>query len=378
MAMPLLSSAFRRSASRANLLSRAVAGILAVSAVATPLLCVTAPAAAQEEKKTKFRFGDPVLPLDGKWSEDRTPEFTDGMAYAVLFFNSKSQASRKGFLQFWDIQDRYSGQVQLVFFTNEKIDLAESYITNRGVKRGIVPVGADGGKKSWDAWMKATEQSGDLCLFIVDKKKRLVWAGDPGDHDLSRILTMVLADRYDPLSEEKARPAIEAARRAGKIRNYTESYMHYDTAVAVNPALFSNVALEKYKFMLTEARDPKSGAAYGKSLLALYADNASALIDLALMIATDKDLTERDTALADDAVKRVYALSSPAPRPSEPSILTRLASYQFATGKVQDAVELQMEAWMIAPESAKPAYKTKLDQFRNAAKAQAAKAGSGT
>ncbi len=375
MAMFHRSSAFRRSACGATLFARVVTGVLAVATLATPTLLLAAPAAAQDENKTKFRLGDHVPPLDGKWAGDHGPDFTDGMVYAVLFFNSRSQGSRKGFLQFWDIQDRYAGQVQLVFFTNEKIGDADAYITNRGVKRGQVPVGADGDKKSWDAWMKATGQSGDLCLFIVDKAKRLVWAGDPGDNDLHRIFTLVLADRYDPISEAKARPALEAARRAGKIRNYRDAYQHYETAIAVNPKLFSNIALEKYKFMVTEARDPKAGAAYGKQLLETYHDDGSALIDLALMIVSDQEIKERDTALAEAAVGRMLSLAAPAPKPSEPSLLSRYATYQFQTGKVKEAVDSQMEAWMIAPESAKAAYKIKLDQFRNALKASEAKAG---
>lgn len=361
-------------ASARRLASRLLVCLLGVAALGSSI-AVTRPAMAQEEPKKKFRWGDPVPELDGKWAADIRPDFTEGKAYAVLFWGNDAQVSRRAFLQFWDIKDKFAGQIQLVFFTQLKLDDATAYIANRGMKHELVPVGSDSEKKGWDKWMKATGQKGDFALFIVDRKKRLVWGGDPGDIDLPRIVNLVLADRFDPISEEKAAPALEAARRAGKIRNYTEAYMHYDTAIAVNPALFSNIALEKYKFMITEARDPKAGSEFGKSLLASYTDNASALIDLANMIVSDTEIKERDTALADEAVKRVYALSAPAPRPSDPSILSRLASYHFATGKTKDAVELQMEAWMIAPESAKPAYKIKLDQFRNEAKKAAAKAG---
>ncbi|MBL9118380.1 MAG: hypothetical protein JNL80_00525 [Phycisphaerae bacterium] len=378
--LPTAAPAFRASGRTRwlGLAGRIVAGLLLVSTVGSAFMATSSAMAQEEEKKKKFRFGDPMPTLEGKWAGDVQPDWAEGKAYAILFWGSEAQASRKAFLQFWDIKDKYAGQINLVFFTSEKLDEATAYITNRGVKQELVPVGADVEKKGWNAWMKATGQSGDFALFIVDKKRRLVWGGDPGDIDLPRIVNLVLSDKYDPISEEKARPALEAARRAGKIRNYNESYMHYDTAIAVNPSLFTNIALEKYKFMLTEARDPKNGAAYGKSFLSSYGDNASALIDLAVMIVTDTDLKERDTALAEEAVKRVYAMSAPAPRPADPSILTRLATYQFATGKLKDAVELQMEAWMIAPESAKPAYKIKLDQFRNEAKKEAAKAGAGS
>jgi tetratricopeptide (TPR) repeat protein len=305
------------------------------------------------------------------------PDFSTGKVYAVLFWGTKAQASRRAMLQFGELRNRYAGQVHLVIFTNEQLDDATSYITNRGMRWEQVPVGSNSDKKSWDNWMKASGQSGEFALFLVDKQQRLVWGGDPGDIDLSRILDLVLADRYDPVLEEKARPAVDAARRAAKIRNYSEAYMHYDTAVNLNPALFSNVALEKYKFMITEARDPKAGAEYGKSLITLYADNPSALVDLAVMIMTDPDIKERDTELAETAAKRVYAVSAPAPRPSDPSVLSRLATYQFEVGKTKEAIELQMEAWMIAPESAKPAHKTKLDQLRAAAKAKDAAAAKG-
>lgn len=351
-----------------RIVPRVLAAFLAMSVVGGALMTTTA-AVAQDENKKKFRFGDPMPELDGKWAGDLRPEFSDGKAYIVLFIGAQAQPSRRAILQLGDVRNRYVGQIDLVLFTKEKVEDGKMLTLNRGMKWERTPVGHDGeSKKTWDGWMKATNQPSELALFVVDKHKRLVWGGDPGDIDLIRVLDLVLADKFDPISEERATPAIAAARRAGKIRNYSEAYMHYDSAIAVNPALFSNIALEKYKFMVTEAQDRKAGEAFGRSLLVSYADNPAALVDLAVLITTDPDIKERDKALAEDAVKRVYALASPAPRPTDPSVLARLATFQFASGRAKEAVELQMEAWMIAPETSKPAYKTKLDQYRNAAK----------
>jgi hypothetical protein len=341
-----------------------VALLIAITAVSTASV-----AHAQDDKK-KLRWGDDAPELEADWLSDIRPDFIDGVVYLVLFWSDDSVASKKALLQLWELQERYSGQVGIVLMVNEKLSELEGYLDARGIKHGGVPIGADKNKSSWNKWMTASGQKSNLAIFIVNGDKKVVWGGDPGDPDLLRVLPRVLIDRYDPVAEAKAQPALEAARRAGKIRNYRDSYLHYDTAISVNPRLFSDIALEKYKFMVTDARDPQAGATYGKSLLETYADDGSALIDLANMIVSDPDIKERDTELADAAVKRMLALSAPSPRPTDPSLLSRYAAFQFATGKVREAVDSQMEAWMVAPESAKSSYKIKLDQYRNALKTQ--------
>jgi hypothetical protein len=348
----------------ARSLAALVALLIAITAVST-----VAPAHAQDDKK-KLRWGDEAPALEADWLGDLRPEFKSGVAYLVLFWNEDSVASKKALLQLWELGQKYSGQVGLVLVGNEKLADIEGYLNARGIRPTGVPVGADKNKSSWNKWMTASGQKSNLAIFIVNGSNKVVWGGDPGDPDLLRVLPRVLVDRYDPVAQARAQPALDAARRAGKIRNYRDSYLHYDTAVAVNPRLFSDIAMEKYKFMVTEARDPEEGAKYGKSLLETYADDGSALIDLANLIASDPDIKERDMELAEAAVKRMLALSAPSPRPSDPSLLTRYASFQFATGQIREAVDSQMEAWMIAPESAKSSYKVKLDQYRNALKAQ--------
>lgn len=349
--------------------------MLAPATAAVTALSTTPAVHAQDDSKKKLRWGDSAPALEADWMNDLRPEFREGTAYLVLFWNEDSAASKKALLQLWELGNKYSGQVGLVLLGNVKLAELEGYLNARGVNQNGVPIGADKNKASWNAWMTASGQKGNLAMFIVDRNEKVVWGGDPGDQDLFKVLNLVLANRYDPVSMEKAQPAIDAARRAGKIRNYRESYQHYDTAISVNPRLFSDIALEKYKFMVTDARDPKAGSVFGKQLLETYADDGSALIDLALMISSDADIKEKDTELAEAAVKRMLALSAPAPRPTDPSLLTRYAAYLFANGKMKEAVDAQMEAWMIAPESAKAAYKIKLDQYRNALKAANAKAG---
>ncbi len=358
--MPM--STFGTSAARC--LAALLALLIAITAVSTATT-----AHAQDDKK-KLRWGDDAPELDADWMGDIRPDFKDGIVYLVLFWNEDSVASKKALLQLWELGEKYSGQVGMVLLGSEKLADLEGYLNARGIKQDGVPIGADKNKSSWNKWMTASGQKSNLAIFIVNGDKKVVWGGDPGDPDLLRVLPRVIIDRYDPVAEAKAQPALDAARRAGKIRNYRDSYLHYDTAISVNPRLFSDIALEKYKFMVTEARDPEAGAAYGKSLLETYADDGSALIDLANLIVGDPDIKERDTELAEAAVKRMLALSAPSPRPTDPSLLSRYATYQFTTGKVREAVDSQMEAWMIAPESAKSSYKIKLDQYRNALKAQ--------
>jgi thiol-disulfide isomerase/thioredoxin len=337
---------------------------MALVAVAA-LAFFTSTASAQQKR---LKVGDTAPGIYVRdWFNGSGTVIEPEKVYVVEFWATWCAPCKKSIPHLNELHKRFQGKATIIGVSNEETDTVRSFVSQRGGGMSYL-VGVDEDQKTTKAWMEAAGQSGIPVAFIVNRDRKVVWIGHPLDAQFDRVLEAVVDGKYDPVAENKARPAIEAARRAAKIRNYREASSHFDAAIAVNPAVFSNIALEKYKMLLVDAGDAKGAAAYGRELLKTYSENGIALGDLAVLIMTDEAIKERDVELAEKAAAGMVAAGGR----TDPEILSRLAAVQFATGKVQEAVETQMEAWMGAPEVDKAAFKTKLDQYRNAlTKAQA-------
>jgi hypothetical protein len=231
-------------------------------------------------------------------------------------------------------------------------------------------VAIDDSNKTSEAWMQAAGQNGIPCAFIVGRDNRVAFIGHPLDDQFEKTLKAVVAGRFDPAADAKGRPHLEAARRAAKVKNFKDAGLHYDNAIAADPKSFAWVAGEKYKMLLNDEKSPKAAAAYGQTVLQTFASDPIALGAFGVMILTDPDIKDRDTALAEAAGKAMMASGNK----TDPDILDRLAVIQFNTGKVAEAVDTQMEAWMVAGPADKAAYKLRLDAYRAALSRKSAEA----
>ncbi|MDZ4754405.1 MAG: TlpA disulfide reductase family protein [Phycisphaerae bacterium] len=333
---------------------RILHGLMALVVCAAAVFCSLGAMA-----ETKLKIGATAPPLSiSDWINGGSSVVEPDKVYVVVFWATGSGSVP----HLNDIQQKYKGRVTLIGVSKEAAKTVKAYVQSKGATMNYL-IGVDENGKTSKDWLETEGKAILPTAFIVNRDRKVVWIGHPGEQEFERVIAAVVAGKYDPVAENKARPAVEAARRAAKLRNYREAFAHYETAIGVDPALFSSLALEKYKIMLNDAGDAKGAAAYGRSLLKSYADNGMVLGDLAVMVLTDPAIKEPDTELANLAAKQMLSAAGR----SDAAILSRLAAVQFATGLTSESVETQMEAWMMAPEAAKAAYKVKLDQYRNAA-----------
>jgi thiol-disulfide isomerase/thioredoxin len=341
----------------------------AFAAVTVVLATVAASALGQS---AKLAVGDKAPPMHvSQWING--PELTGfdpNKVYVVEFWATWCGPCKRAIPHLNELHQKLSGRgVTIIGVSNEKADVVVPFVQAKGSGMSYT-VAIDDNNKTTAAWMEAAGQKGIPCSFIVGKDNRIAYIGHPMDDEFERILRAVASGRFDPASDKKGRPFIDAARRAANVKNFRDAARHYASAIEVDPKTFSWAGLERYKMHLLKERNPQAAAAYGLSFIETFAGDGIALGDFAVMIVSDSEITDRDFALAETAAAAMIATAGR----TDPQILDRLATVQFHTGKVQEAVDTQLEAWMAASAADKSAFKLRLDTYRAALNRKAGEA----
>lgn len=227
-------------------------------------------------------------------------------------------------------------------------------------------VAIDPEKKVNQAFMKAAGQNGIPCAFVIGQNNKIVFIGHPMSDEFAKAVKYSLLGRYDPILTAKAQPILDAARRSFKLKNYKEGYLRLDEVIALDPGIFSDVAIEKYRVLLNDEKDAARAKAYAKDLTTAMssAGDAGALRDLALTLSSVPGMSEYDNDLALAAAEAMVKASASA----DPSAQSTLASVFYARGDFAKAVEAQKKAVRLADPSCKAAYKPTLDAYELALK----------
>ena len=142
--------------------------------------------------------------------------------------------------------------------------------------------------------------------------------------------------------------------------------IHYDKVIALDKRVFADIALEKFEMYLVDMNEPDRAYTYATSLIdEEYASDAQLLIDLAEKIATDPDIPDEKRRF-DVAVKSAKAAIETIRSENKYKALSALAKVHYASGELQEAVNLQREAWFLAEPRHKSEFKHDLDSYDSA------------
>jgi len=313
-------------------------------------------------QQSKLRVGDPAPALSvDEWVNGEGPGSLDNeKVYVVEFWATWCGPCRQSIPHLNELHEQFSGKgLTILGISDEKPETVKPWVQSKGSGMSY-QVGIDSDKSMNQAWMEAAGQKGIPCAFVVGKTGKIVYIGHPLDPQFDKTVKAALSGRFDPQLQAKAKPIVDAARRAAKVKNWREAYRFYDEALALDPKVLAAYALERYKVQLTQEKDTEGAAKYGRSILQTYADDPSFLGDFAEAIVTDPDLTPRDLELAKAAAAEMLKTAGR----GSPALLAKLAAVQYHTGDVQAAVETQMEAWMGASKNEKAEFKRQLDAYR--------------
>ncbi|MHC5113373.1 MAG: TlpA disulfide reductase family protein [Planctomycetota bacterium] len=331
------------------------------------ILCLAlVPAAAAQRDKLKEGNTAPGLDIE-EWVHGEEIEIKKGNVYVIVFFTTDCIECRAVFPILSEIQEMYADQdVHVLAISPEDKRTVKRFV--RGMGGDIkFRVGVDRRNSSERAWKDASGIKGIPALgFIVDKKMKVQHFGLPGDIEFMRVLMLVIEGRYDARLWRTAKPLLEAAKNARKVKNWRVAHKMLDDVVKVDPEIFAFMTLDKFEMMIVDEADPEAAYKYANKLVDDYAGDPDLLVRLARKIATDTKIPEDKRDL--DVALKAADVAASSLSSKEPDKYAVPALVHYRAGRIGEAVKLQRRAYMVARPMRKPYYKRVLREYQEAAK----------
>jgi len=294
-----------------------------------------------------------------------------GKTYVIEFWATWCVPCKKAIPHLSDLYQKHKNRGLVVIgVSDEPPATVKPFVASMGSSMSYRVV-CDNEKKTGTDWMQAAGRNGIPCAFIV-RDSKILWIGNPIDpkDKFDSALLAALTGRYNPELTRRAKPTVDAANAAIRVKNYKDAGKHFDAVLAIDREFFGDIAVRKYRMLSSDANDPAAARQWGESMLDLYSRDGQTLGELALLIAKDDSIKTRDFELAIRAADAAGQASGKA----DPAALALRAEVRASAGKYSEARELQYEAWMAASTSEKAEYKRVLDNYTK----QASKAKAGT
>lgn len=316
----------------------------------------------------KLAVGDKAPGLDiDKWVTGKETTIEPGQVYVVEFWATWCAPCRKSMPHLDALQKQYADDgLTIIGISDEERSKVEQFAKSPA-GRVSYTLAVDRNQSTKRAWFDAAGLKGIPAAFVVDREGKIVYIGHPMSPEFEQILPKVLSGRYDPKLTKAAEPTIRAAENARKMRNWRMAMRHYDEVINQKPELFVNVALDKFEMLLLDMDSPKEAYQFVRRdfMSRLYANDAEAMQMLAQKIATDPkiDQSKRDMDLALHLVTTALRLEGQ----NNAKALAAVASIKYHRGELQEAIELQKQAYFNARPQAKQEFRRTLMVYQDAA-----------
>lgn len=326
---------------------------------------------ASAQNRLKVGGAAPGLDIK-KWFNGPAVTIQPGKTYIVEFWATWCAPCKRSIPHLNELHKKYASKgLVMIGVSDEKEDVVEGFLQSWSDRMTYL-VAVDRDKATSRAWMEASGQKGIPCAFVVDRAGKVVHIGNPLDSNFDRIVLATLLGKYDPKKEAAAAPALAAADRAIQYRNWRDAYKHMDEVVALDPSLFSDVARRRFETMMVEEKNEAGAYAYARTLLDLHSNDPLSLGLMGVDIASNPKYA--DSSRNYDLALEFAEAARRGAGERNPAALHVLALVQFHRGEFEEAVENQMQAWMIAEPADKAEFRRALDRYRGAAEKAAASA----
>ncbi len=331
------------------------------------LLCLvmTVPAFGQRKK---LNPGDAAPGIDIEaWVKGDEIAIEEGSVYLVEFWATWCLPCRKSIPHLTELQRKYEAEgLKVIGISDEEKDVVSNFVRNQRTAMDYT-VAVDRRKSTTRAWLQAAGLKGIPAVFMVDRKGRIAFIGNPlADREkMDSILDRVIRGRFDARLEYQAVPQLKAARNARKMRNWRLARKHYQDVIDLDPKIFAEVAVELFDMYLVSMNEADEAYSYVETLReGAFQDDAGALRMLAEKIASDPkiDQESRDVDLALGLAKAARQVAGA----SDPKTLATRAFVHYHRGEYDEAVEYQRRAYFVALPSRKPQYRRTLVSYQEA------------
>lgn len=335
--------------------------------VLSAALCMTLAAAAYGQDK--LGVGDTAPGLDIEtWVKGDETKIQEGNVYVVEFWATWCAPCKRSIPHLTKLQEQYADEgltIIGVSADDKDTETVEKFVRSQGGKMAYT-VAVDRRQGTKRAWFDAAKQNGIPCAFVVDRRGKVAWIGNPLDEEFDATLKGVMTGRFDPKLSKKAQPILEAARTARKLQNWRSASKYYDEVINLDPGIFAAVALEKFDMLLLDMDDRTQAYEFARSGLMdqQFASDVGALQMLSEKIAHDPKIDESKRDL--DAALEVAQASRRLAGQNDPTALAAVASVHFKRGEVDQAISLQKQAYFNAVPKKKPEFKRILTMYQGA------------
>ena len=329
-------------------------------------LALTAAASGQN---SKLSIGDNAPGLDIEtWVKGEQVTLTPGNVYVVEFWATWCGPCKRSIPHLTALQkDHAEDGLTIIGVSYEETDLVAKFVKTQGAKMGytVAVDRSEGTKRAW--FDKASPKlEGIPAAFIVDRKGKIAYIGNPLSEDFEPTLEGVLSGRFDARLQRQAEPHLNAARNARKLKNWRNASKYYEDVIKLDSEVFAAVGLEKFEMILNDMDDKAQAYEYAKATLMNqhFASDAGALQMLATKIATDPkiEVAKRDL----DAALEIAEASQRVAGATDPAALASVALVRYNRGEIDQAINLQKQAYFNAPSKRKPEFKRVLSIYQGA------------
>ena len=263
------------------------------------------PATAGERRG---KLGDPVPPLTVmEWIKGKPVQIGRGTNFYVVVFCNLTQANEFALTSLSSLQKRYQDKGLITLAISEETpEQLQDFVRLKGAEIDFAVAADQLAGRTTKNYLHAFGQIQVPRAFVVGTNGNLLWHGHPLSQGMGQVVDDLATGKYN----------LEQAQSSVTAREQMEQYLY-----------------------LARRDDPRT-AKLGRALLAIRANDAAGLCDLASKIATDPGLQTRDAALANDALDRAEQLSTT----NATDIAVTHAMLLFQIGKPEDGLAKARQA----------------------------------
>jgi thiol-disulfide isomerase/thioredoxin len=334
-------------------------------------LAITVAASGQQ----RLSVGDAAPGLDiEKWVKGDQVTITPGEVYVIEFWATWCGPCKRSIPHLTELQKEYADEgLTIIGVSYEEADLVSRFVRGQGAKMGYT-VAVDRSEATKRRWFDAANPKlgGIPAAFIVDRKGKIAYIGNPLQDDFETTLKSVMTGRFDAALQRQADPHLNAARNARKLKNWRNASKYYEDVIKLDSEVFAVVALEKFEMILNDMDDKTQAYEYARNTLMNqhFTSDAGALQMLATKISNDPKIDQSKRDL--DAALEIAQASQRVAGTTDPAALASVALVRYTRGEVDQAIELQKQAYFNAPSKRKSEYKRVLSIYQGASERSAA------
>jgi len=307
-------------------------------------------------------LGDAAPGLDiEQWLNGSEVTIEDGRTYVVLFFSIEGNDSVRAISILHKLGGAMAGEpFRIIGVTEADAKAVEQFALRHGGGASF-PFAVDRRGSTKRNWYNAASLEIMPAAFIVDKRGRIQYMGDPLDDEFLEVLELVLTKRYDANLYEQAEPVFQAIKRSREMRNWRQCLRYLDDLIKTDKYAFAPQVLEKFEVLLVDMNEPERAYEYVGQVMNEYADDPELMLWLAEKIVDDPRIPDEHRNL--DVALALVQQAQPQLAQNEPDRFAAEAKVRFHRGEYQQAVRLQRKAYFAAPVPQKERYRKVLTTY---------------